>query len=206
MSARTRLTAIATAALVATGLTVLAGAPANAVAVAPTVGCLNPQATPEIGNLPPAVPVGILGLHLITGTANNDVLVGTTGADLILGLGGNDIINGLGGDDVVYGGPGNDIVFGGTGRDCLEGNDGNDTLWGNEDGDTLYGDQGADTLYGNKGADHLFGYDAVGVDAFDGRVVPVNVLDGGEDDDDCTTGGYFDFGVEVSCQASWIRY
>jgi len=206
MSARSRITALTTAALVATGLTVLTGGPASATPVGPTVGCLNPQPTPEAGNQPPVVPVGILGLHLITGTSGNDVLVGTSGADLILGLGGNDVITGLGGDDVVYGGPGNDTVFGGTGRDCIEGNEGDDTLYGNEDADTLYGDAGTDTLYGNKGADYLFGYDAVGAEPVVGRIVPVNTLDGGEDDDTCTTGGWADELLKVSCQALWIRY
>lgn len=209
MSVPTRLAHLAVAGLLAAGSIVLTGPTASAIPDEdfPTVpdqsGCLEVVGTSATGRPIVSVP---LGLSLITGTSGADVLVGTSGPDLIRGNGGDDVIHGLGGDDVLIGGEGDDTIEGNLGADCLEGNDGDDTLSGNAGADVLFGHQGTDSIQGNGGADTLFGYDVVNSEAYEGEVLPVNLLDGGDGDDTCMTGTYADFTVWVSCLQTWVRY
>ena len=113
-------------------------------------------------------------------------VTGTPGADVIIGTPGDDVINGGGGDDVICAGDGNDTVRGGYGADKLFGGAGDDALDGGAGPDTLSGDEGDDTvtdtaarnrLQGGPGRDRL--------DARDRDAGSTDVVDGGDDSDDC---------------------
>jgi Ca2+-binding RTX toxin-like protein len=95
-----------------------------------------------------------------------------SGAD---GVDGDDVTNCNhiildGGDDNVTGSTGDDIIEGGDGVDTIAGGTGNDQIYGEADDDVLSGEAGNDSLDG--GADQT-----------------LNVLDGGADDDICTSPG-----------------
>jgi Ca2+-binding RTX toxin-like protein len=84
-------------------------------------------------------------IHVIFGTAGNDILIGKATHDYIFGLAGNDVLLGQGGNDFLFGGQGNDILLGGQGNDVLFGEDGNDVLFNDAGNDILIG--GADNDY-----------------------------------------------------------
>lgn len=100
----TGLTALATLAVVVTGL-----------------------ATPGVASARD-VPTCDGRVATIVGTSAADHLVGTSGSDVIVGLGGNDVIRGRGGDDILCGGAGDDTIVGGSGSDVIVGGGGADDL------------------------------------------------------------------------------
>jgi Ca2+-binding RTX toxin-like protein len=127
----TKLAMLSTTILVAAGLTLVAGAPAQAIDA-----CLAGTGS------------------VITGTAGNDVLIGTDRDDVINGNGGTDQIFGMGGQDIISGGGGNDIIFGGDCTDLLMGGAGDDVMAGENGDDYIGGDAGSDTAYGGPGDNH----------------------------------------------------
>ena len=78
-----------------------------------------------------------MGVEIILGTADNDIINGGTGKDLIIGADGNDVLFGDKGKDIISGGDGMDFISGGKGKDYLMGGEGNDILSGGLGNDTF---------------------------------------------------------------------
>jgi Ca2+-binding RTX toxin-like protein len=136
------------------------GAPAEALAVAPT--CRGVPAT-------------------IVGTDGNDRLVGTSGADVIVGGPGSDDIFGGRGDDLICGGPTRPrTFFGDPIFQFLTGGPGDDTVVGGRGPDEVFGDDGADVLIGKSGRDSMGGGD--GLDSMRGGPGGDNLDGNGADD------------------------
>ncbi len=165
-------------------------------------------ATQLVYVLPPTAASCPPGMHVILGTANNDVITGTSGADCIIGFGGQDHIDGGGGDDIIIGGDGddvliggagNDIIAGGSGQDNISGGDGDDILIGNDGDDTISGGNNNDTLIGGAGSDHLNG-DA-GNDLLIGNAGN-DTLQGGAGTDRCISDPPPNQDVVMTCESS----
>ncbi|MBD2439778.1 calcium-binding protein [Nostoc sp. FACHB-110] len=99
-------------------------------------------------------------IHIIIGTAGNDILIGKATHDYIFGLDGNDLLFGQGGNDNLFGGNGNDILLGGIGNDVLFGENGNDIL---------FNDAGSDTLIAGAGDDYFYVLDPSGSSLLNGE-------------------------------------
>lgn len=146
---------------------------------------------------------------VVYGGLGNDKIVGGEGSDCIDAGSGDDLIyGGLGpgapdavnipdaagdkvpqnGRDYILAGTGNDTVYGLDDDDTVYGGSGNDLIYAGVDDDLIYGDSGNDLLTGGEGTDRLFG----GADR-DVFVVTLSadgqgdVIDGGEEGDDCDT-------------------
>jgi len=98
---------------------------------------------------------------------------------------GNDDLDGGAGDDEMKGGSGDDTLMGSSGNDEISGNAGDDILDGGDGIDQLFGGADADDLFGDRGNDLL----AAGNDT--ALANPINILDGGDDTDQC----FWDGGV-----------
>lgn len=113
----------------------------------------------------------VIGLEVVIGSPQNDVVVGDNGPNVLEGGAGDDSVDGAGGNDTLLGGPDDDTVsFASSSQgvtvDLRKGTadgDGADTLAGFENahgsrkGDEIRGDEGKNRLDGLGGADELFG-------------------------------------------------
>jgi hypothetical protein len=97
-------------------------------------------------------------MHVIEGTAGDDVLHGTRGRDCILAYGGDDTIYGEAGDDIIYAGSGDDTVYPGSGSCVVHAGSGNDYVDTSKGlASVVYGGSGQDTLIGGFGFDLFYG-------------------------------------------------
>ena len=124
----------------------------------------------------------LVGIELVTGSGQNDILKGSAVANTLTGLGGNDFIEGGAGADTLDGGSGVDtlsydssnagvtinlisgVASGGhadgdvfAGFENVTGSAFADLLTGIVSDNVMRGGEGGDTIYGNGGADQLFG-------------------------------------------------
>ena len=124
----------------------------------------------------------LVGIELVTGSGQNDILKGSAVANTLTGLGGNDFIEGAAGADTLDGGSGVDtlsydssnagvtinlisgVASGGhadgdvfAGFENVTGSAFADLLTGIVSDNVMRGGEGGDTIYGNGGADQLFG-------------------------------------------------
>lgn len=127
-----------------------------------------------------------VGVQVINGTLNNDVLIGNDGNDVINGGNRDDIIQGGGGDDVLDGGNGVDMIDGGLGDDTIFGGNGNDTITGGSGFDIIDGGGGNDVIDGGNDADIITG--GIGNDRIDGGFGD-DSIDAGDGNDTVFGGG-----------------
>jgi len=117
--------------------------------------------------------------------SGNDVLSGGDGNDYLYDASGNDNLSGGAGNDTLYSsGSGNDVLSGGDGNDYLYDASGNDNVSGGNGDDTLEVYYGVDTVDGGAGNDAIYKYmDGTGTGQ-------VNVVTGGDGNDNVSVWGY----------------
>ncbi|WP_406191732.1 glycine-rich protein [Streptomyces sp. NBC_01017] len=94
-------------------------------------------------------------VHIVNGTAGNDVLTGTPGNDIILGKNGNDTINGAGGNDLICAGTGNDKITTGAGNDTINAGDGTNTVDAGNGTNTVTTGNATDSIKTGTGNDTI---------------------------------------------------
>jgi Ca2+-binding RTX toxin-like protein len=110
----------------------------------------------------------LIGIEVLQGSFQDDLLIGDAGDNELRGRSGSDVLIGGAGNDRLEGEAsydeisGDDSLFGGEGDDALRGGGGNDILIGGAGDDGFNGGEGADIIDGGDGNDLIsYGYGRV---------------------------------------------
>ncbi len=124
------------------------------------------------------------------GGKGNDVMFGNDNMDWMEGNSGNDEMDGGNGVDWMLGGEGDDHMFGSNDFDFMLGNDDNDVMDGGAGASFMEGNGGNDVIHGGNNPDIIFS--GSGDDCIDGNDGLINLMSGGEGNDNMLGGNGWD--------------